>query len=69
MVIRPILHNFIATVRPARHRAFLKLAFEPGDWMQIESATHGLMRIGDCFRKLHYLAALVCSSRLLFVAS
>ena len=37
--------------------------------MQIEWAIHGLMRIGNCLRKLHYLAALVCSSRLLFVAS
>jgi hypothetical protein len=27
------------------------------------------MRIGDCLRKLHYSAALICSSRLLFVAS
>ena len=30
---RSILHDFIATVRPVRHQAFLKLAFEPGDCM------------------------------------
>jgi transposase len=64
---RSILHDFIATVRPVRHQAFLKLAFEPGDCMQIDWATHGLMRIGDCLRKLHYFAALLCYSRLLFV--
>ena len=34
---RSILHDFIATVRPVRHQAFLKLAFEPGDCMQIDS--------------------------------
>ena len=64
---RSILHDFIATVRPVRHQAFLKLAFEAGDCMQIDWATHGLMRIGDCLRKLHYFAALLCYSRLLFV--
>jgi hypothetical protein len=35
--------------------------------MQIDWATHGLMRIGDCTRKLHYFAAVLCYSRLLFV--
>ena len=64
---RSILHDFIATVRPVRHQAYLKLAFEPGDCMQIDWATHGLMRIGDCTRKLHYFAAVLCYSRLLFV--
>ena len=51
---RSILHDFIATVRPVRHQAYFKLAFEPGDCMQIDWGTHGLMRIGDCTRKLHY---------------
>jgi transposase len=64
---RSILHDFIATVRPVRHRAFLKLAFEPGDCMQIDWATHGLLRIGECMRKLHYFVAVLCYSRLTFV--
>lgn len=64
---RSILQDFIATVRPVRHQAFLKLAFEAGDCMQIDWATHGLMRIGECTRKLHYFAAVLCYSRLLFV--
>ena len=64
---RSILHDFIATVRPIRHQAYLKLAFEPGDCMQIDWATHGLMRIGECLRKLHYFVAVLCYSRLIFV--
>lgn len=64
---RSILHDFIATVRPVRHQAFLKLAFEAGDCLQIDWATHGLIRIGECMRKLHYFAAVLCYSRLLFV--
>jgi transposase len=64
---RSILQDFIVTVRPVRHQAFLKLAFEAGDCMQIDWATHGLMRIGECLRKLHYFAAVLCYSRLLYV--
>src|ERR1700724_3905717 len=41
---RSILHDFIATVRPVRHQAYLKLAFEPADCMQIAWAPEGMMR-------------------------
>jgi transposase len=44
---RSILQEFIATVRPVRQKAFLKLAFAPGDCLQIDWGTHGLMRIGE----------------------
>jgi hypothetical protein len=33
---RSILQEFIATVRPVREKAFLKLAFEAGDCLQID---------------------------------
>jgi hypothetical protein len=39
--------NPFATVRRVRHQAYLKLAIEPGDCMQIDQATHSLMRIGE----------------------
>jgi transposase len=64
---RSILHDFIATVRPIRHQAYLKLAFEPGDCMQIDWATQGRMPIGEYRRKLHYFTAVLCYSRLLYV--
>jgi hypothetical protein len=35
--------------------------------MQIDWATHGLMRIGDCMPKPHDFAAVLCYSRFLFV--
>jgi transposase len=64
---RSILQDFIVTVRPVRHQAFLKLAFEPGDCLQIDWGTHGLLRIGEALRKLHYFTAVLCYSRLLYV--
>lgn len=64
---KSILNEFIASVRPVRHEAFLKLAFEPGDSMQVDWGTHGVLRIGDTLRKLHYFAAVLCHSRMLYV--
>lgn len=64
---KSVLNEFIQSVRPVRHKAFLKLAFAPGDCMQIDWGTHGLIRVGDGMRKLHYFAAVLCYSRLIFV--
>ena len=64
---RTILHNYIVKVRPVRHEAFLKLAFEPGDCLQIDWGTHGMLPVGGALRKLHYFAAVLCYSRLLYV--
>ena len=64
---RSILQDFIVTVRPVRHQAFLKLAFEPGDCLQIDWGTHGLLRVGEALRKLHYFTAVLCYGRLLYV--
>jgi transposase len=61
------LNNYIARVRPARREAFLKLAFEAGDCMQIDWGTHGMLKVGGAMRKLHYFAAVLCHSRPLFV--
>ena len=54
-------------VRPVRQKAFLKLAFEPGDCLQVDWGTHGLLKIGETLRKLHYFCAVLCHSRLLYV--
>jgi transposase len=64
---KTILNDFIAKVRPARHAAYLKLAFEPADCMQVDWGTHGTLRIGESSRKLHYFCAVLCHSRMLFV--
>lgn len=64
---KSILMAYIATVRPVRQTAYLKLAFEAGDCLQIDWGTHGLLKVGNNMRKLHYFAAVLCHSRLLFV--
>lgn len=64
---KSILNDYIAKVRPSRAKAFLRLHFEPGDCIQIDWGTHGMLKIGDTLRKLHYFAAVLCSSRLIYV--
>lgn len=64
---KSVLNEYLRTVRPARREAFLKLAFEPGDCLQVDWGTHGLIRIGSTVRKLHYFAAVLCYSRQMYV--
>jgi len=63
---KSILNDYLQKVRPLRQEAFLKLDFEPGDCMQIDWGTHGVIKIGDTLRKLHYFVAVLCHSRLLY---
>ena len=64
---KSVLNDYLRTVRPVRHEGFLKLAFEPGDCLQVDWGTHGLIKVGETVRKLHYFAAVLCYSRLLYV--
>jgi len=63
---KSVLNDYLRTVRPVRREAFLKLAFEPGDCLQVDWGTHGLIKVGQTVRKLHYFAAVLCYSRLLY---
>jgi transposase len=64
---KSILNDYLRTVRPLRREAFLKLAFEPGDCLQVDWGTHGVLPIGATLRQLHYFMAVLCHSRLLYV--
>jgi transposase len=64
---KSILNDYLARVRPVRHEAYLKLAFEPGDCLQIDWGSHHLLSIGGAQRRLHYFVAVLCHSRLLYV--
>lgn len=64
---KSVLNDYLRTVRPLRHEAFLKLAFAPGDCLQVDWGTHGRLLLGDTVRQLHYFSAVLCHSRLLYV--
>lgn len=61
---KTILNDYLTRVRPVRREAFLKLAFEPGDCLQVDWGTHGMLKVGQTVRKLHCLSAAHCANQL-----
>lgn len=61
------VRNFVRTIRPARHEAFLELHFEPGEVAQVDFAECGMVRTGEERRKLHAFLMVLGYSRRLFV--
>jgi transposase len=62
-----ILKDYVRKVRPRRSPVFLKLAFAPGDCAQVDWGAHGLIRVGDTFRRLFFFVMVLCYSRLMYV--
>lgn len=61
------VRNFVRTIRPVRHEAFLELHFEPGEVAQVDFAECGMVRTGEERRKLHAFLMVLGYSRRLFV--
>lgn len=62
-----ILKNYVRAVRPVRHRAFLTLAFEPGEAAQVDWGSAGVIQIGDTRRRLSFFVMVLCHSRMAYV--
>ena len=62
-----ILKDYLSVVRPPRHPAFLTLAYAPGECAQVDWGHAGKLSIGSATRRLSFLAAVLCHSRLLYV--
>src|SRR5260221_403493 len=57
---KSVLNQYLQTLRPLRREAFLKLAFAPGDCLQVDWGTHERLPLGDTVRRLHYFCAVLC---------
>ena len=62
-----ILKEFISTVRPNEHSAYLTLHFEPGECAQIDWGEYKSVRIGSIRRRLSFFVMVLCYSRMLYV--
>lgn len=62
-----ILKEYIRLVRPVRHRAFLTLAFEPGEAAQVDWGYAGMIEIGRTRRRLSFFVMVLCHSRMAYV--
>lgn len=62
-----ILKEYVRSVRPVRHPAFLTLAFEPGEAAQVDWGSAGVIQIGQTRRRLSFFLMVLCYSRLAYL--
>lgn len=62
-----IVKDYVRTVRPRRHSAFLKLAFAPGECAQVDWGSYGSVKVGQTRRKLSFFVMVLCYSRMMYV--
>ena len=59
--------KFVRKVRPKREKAFLKLAFAPGECAQVDWGSYGSVRVGETMRRLSFFVMVLCYSRRMYV--
>jgi transposase len=59
--------KFVRKVRPKREKAFLKLAFAPGECAQVDWGSYGSVRVGETMRRLSFFVMVLCYSRQIYV--
>jgi transposase len=64
---RTILNDYIARVRPRRHKAFLTLAFGAGECAQVDWGEYGSVAVGSTRRRLSFFVMVLCYSRMMYV--
>lgn len=62
-----IVKEHVRKVRPVTNRAYLKLAFAPGECVQVDWGCAGNVRVGFTTRRLSFLCLVLCHSRMLYV--
>ncbi|MFO7876604.1 MAG: IS21 family transposase [Desulfovermiculus sp.] len=62
-----ILTEYISKVRPRRSRAFLTLAFAPGECAQVDWGSYGSIQIGSSRRRLSFFVMVLCYSRMMYL--
>jgi transposase len=62
-----IVKDYVRTVRPRRHSAFLKLAFAPGECAQVDWGAFGSVKVGQTSRRLSFFVMVLCYSRMMYV--
>jgi transposase len=62
-----ILKQFVRTVRPPRHPAFLTLVYAPGECLQVDWGDAGVVSVGSTRRRLSFLVAVLGYSRRMYV--
>ena len=62
-----IIKDYVHHVRPPSTRAFLTLAFAPGECAQVDWGQFGSINVGNTRRRLSFFVMVLCYSRMLYV--
>ncbi len=62
-----IVKDYVRAIRPPKSRAYLTLAFAPGECAQVDWGCYGSVAVGNTRRRLSFFAMVLCYSRMLYV--
>jgi transposase len=62
-----IVRDYVRSIRPLPHEAFLKLSFAPGECAQIDWGEYGSIAVGSTRRRLSFFVMVLCHSRFMYV--
>ena len=62
-----IVKQYVRKVRPPKAKAFLKLAFAPGECAKVDWGSYGSVDVGNSRRWLSFFVMVLCYCRMLYV--
>ena len=62
-----VVKKFVRKIRPKREKAYLTLAFAPGECAQVDWGSYGSIRVGETSRRLSFFVMVLCYSRQIYV--
>lgn len=63
-----VVRNYLRKVRPARGRVYIEVEYDPGEAMQVDWGHCGTIPVGTTRRRLSVFVAVLCFSRLIYIA-
>lgn len=62
-----IVKDYVRKVRPRQEKAFLKLAFAPGECAQVDWGSYKSVAVGNTRRRLSFFVMVLCHCRMMYV--
>jgi transposase len=62
-----VVKKLVRKIRPKKQKAYLTLAFAPGECAQVDWGSYGSIRVGDSSRRLSFFVMVLCYSRMMYV--
>lgn len=62
-----ILKDYLQTIRPARGRVYTEVMYDPGEAIQVDWGSCGRLQIGNTWRRISVLVAVLCYSRMCYI--